>query len=103
MKHLLLSLVLIISVNAWADICNIQDHKNPNSYKDIFLSIQKLGCKKGDILNVTEGRNFVQIDSQLAVANFCNLDKEIFKTNMGFVCELEEPLGRYDREPNPLG
>ena len=27
---------------------------------------------------------------------------EIFKTNMGFVCELEDPLGRNDRELNPL-
>ena len=96
MKKLILTLGLILSANLWADfehMCDLSVIDNPRSYKDVPNLISLLRCREGDILNVTHGRDFVQVDEQETVARHCDLEETIHTTNMGFVCILANLRG----------
>jgi hypothetical protein len=90
-KKLLLITSLTISTSLWADsedVCDITQIDDPRSYKEVAPLIKQLSCEEGDILNVTQGRNFVQIDEQMTIALHCDLEETVHRTNMGFVCIL---------------
>ena len=95
-KKLILITGLMLSASLWADfehMCDLSVIDNPRSYEDVPKLISLLRCREGDILNVTEGRNFVQVDEQETVARHCDLEETIHKTNMGFVCILANVRG----------
>ena len=97
MKHLLLSLTIIISANAWADmdkICYMYKEQG-NTAQDTYGFI-KDNCERNNIINFN---SFEMFNSDKLIARYCRHDREINLIMRGeykfdLVCVLYSPEGR---------
>jgi len=99
MKHLLLSLALIISANAWADMnnyCDVElDYETGKLSKENFDFI-KDNCERNNILAIygvpKEDLNAIRV-------LFCRYDRNVTTEPYGYTGKMSISCVLYDNEP----
>ena len=98
MKHLLLSLVLIISANAWADmdkICYLE-LQNDGYLTEAYQERIKQNCERNNILIVT---NLKEEIADWMVVQYCRYDRNVGMSALVIPDRFKLTCVLYDNEP----